>query len=272
MVGTERLERRLFLGAMRARARAACAEPAARRRIDRRCNVALKDHALPVALDERVGNWNCRKQRPRVRMAGAAVQLTPGRYLHDLAEVHHRNSVGDVLDHRQVVRDEEVGEVELRLEPLEQVDDLCLDRDVEGRDWLVADDEARLHGQSARDADALALAARELVRIPLDETRIEADDVEQLPDPVLPGSPALEVVDVERFSDDVADRLPRIERRVWILKDLRHLTTQASQRSAVLVCDVLALELDSAGRGVEKANHGATQRRLAAARLADQAQ
>jgi hypothetical protein len=37
-----------------------------------------------------------------------------------------------VADHGEVVRDEEVGEVELLLEVLQQVDDLRLDGDVEG--------------------------------------------------------------------------------------------------------------------------------------------
>jgi hypothetical protein len=50
------------------------------------------------------------------------------------------------------------------LQVLQQVDDLRLDRDVERRDRLVADDELGLDGERAGDADALALAAGELVR------------------------------------------------------------------------------------------------------------
>ena len=61
---------------------------------------------------------------------------------------------------REVVGDEEVGEAELRLQVLEQVDDLALDRHVEGGDGLVADKNLRLHGERAGDADALALTAR----------------------------------------------------------------------------------------------------------------
>src|SRR5678815_4020898 len=44
----------------------------------------------------------------------------------DPAEVHHRHPIGNVADHRQVVRDEQVGESQLRPQPLEQVDDLSL--------------------------------------------------------------------------------------------------------------------------------------------------
>ena len=47
----------------------------------------------------------------------------------------------------------------------EQVDDLRLDRHVERGDRLVADEQVGLHGERAGDGDALALAARELVRI-----------------------------------------------------------------------------------------------------------
>ncbi len=46
----------------------------------------------------------------------------------------------------------------------QQVQDLRLDRDVEGRDRLVGDHQARVGGERAGDADALALAAREGVR------------------------------------------------------------------------------------------------------------
>ena len=56
-------------------------------------------------------------------------------------------------------------QAEAVLQILEQVDDLRLDRHVERRDRLVADDELRLAGERPGDADALALAAGELVRI-----------------------------------------------------------------------------------------------------------
>ena len=85
----------------------------------------------------------------------------------------------DVPHDGQIVRDEEVGDAELFLQLHEQVDHLGLDRDVEGRDGLVADDEPRLDGEGPGDADALPLAAGELVRIAVQEARIEADQVHQ---------------------------------------------------------------------------------------------
>ena len=112
------------------------------------------------------------------------------RSLDDLAEIHDRDAVGDVLHHREVVGDEDVGEAEAALQVLQQVDDLRLDRDVERRDRLVADDEARLDGERAGDADALALAAGEFVRVAPRMVRREADEAQQLLDPRRGAAPA----------------------------------------------------------------------------------
>ena len=59
----------------------------------------------------------------------------------------------------------------LALQRLQQIDDLRLDRHVERRHRLVADDQLRLEDHRPRDADALALAAGELVRIAVDHLR-----------------------------------------------------------------------------------------------------
>jgi hypothetical protein len=77
------------------------------------------------------------------------------------------------------VRDEEVGEAELALQIAHQVQDLRLHRDVERRGRLVADEELGLERERARDRDALALPARELVRIARAVGRREPDLVEQ---------------------------------------------------------------------------------------------
>ena len=68
----------------------------------------------------------------------------------------------------------------LVLQVVEQVDHLRLDRDVERGHRLVGDDQLRVQRERARDADALTLPARELVRVAVEVMRREADDVQQL--------------------------------------------------------------------------------------------
>src|SRR5205807_6097661 len=112
-----------------------------------------------LRLQVRVGDRDRAEQRLRVRVQRVGVDLFGVRDLDDLAEVHHGDPVAQVADDRQVVGDEQVGQVELVLEVLQEVHDLRLDRDVERGDGLVGDDEGGVQDQGAGDADALPLAA-----------------------------------------------------------------------------------------------------------------
>ena len=68
----------------------------------------------------------------------------------------------------EVVRDEQIGEPQRLLQIQQQVEDLRLHGDVERGNRLVGDDQRRVQRQRAGDADPLALAAAELVRIPVE--------------------------------------------------------------------------------------------------------
>ena len=79
----------------------------------------------------------------------------------------------------EVVRDEQIGEIELFLQIPKEVQDLRLDRHVESGNRLVAD-ELGLERKRPRDRDALALTAGELMRIAVDMVNPETDLTEQL--------------------------------------------------------------------------------------------
>ena len=85
--------------------------------------------------------------------------------LHQIAQVHNADSVGDMLDDGQIVGDEKIRQVALFLQGFQQVDDLRLNGDVQRGDRLIADDELGVQGQRTGNADTLALAAGELVRV-----------------------------------------------------------------------------------------------------------
>src|SRR5689334_17766138 len=89
-----------------------------------------------------------------------------------------------MFDDREPVRDEQVSELELFLKLLQQVHDLRLHRHVERRYRLIGDDQLRIEREAARHADALSLAARELVRVAIHVIRIETDTPQQIRDAI----------------------------------------------------------------------------------------
>ena len=77
------------------------------------------------------------EQAKRVWVQRPREELSRGRGLHHLAEVHHDHAVGDHLHHAKIVRREQVAEAALLLEVAEQREHLALDRHVECRGRLV---------------------------------------------------------------------------------------------------------------------------------------
>jgi hypothetical protein len=82
-----------------------------------------------------------------------------------MPEIHDEHVMGDVPDDPEIVRDEEIGQPHLLLQIGEKVEHLSLNRHIEGRYRLVRDHELRREHECASNCDALALSAREHVRI-----------------------------------------------------------------------------------------------------------
>ena len=117
------------------------------------------------------------------------------------------------------------------LQVAQQVEDLRLDRDVERRHRLVADDQLRLERERPRDADPLALAARELVRVAVVVLRAQS--------PTRASSSRTRVFAsfsvlwiANGCADDLPDRLARVQRRVRVLEDHLHLAPQRAAARA----------------------------------------
>jgi hypothetical protein len=110
------------------------------------------------------------------------VDASCGPNLDQLPQVHDADPVSQVPHHRQVVRDDDVRQITFTLQPFHEVQDLRLNRNIQCRHWLVGDDQPRLDGQGAREANPLSLAARELVRVELKRSARKAHFVQQLSD------------------------------------------------------------------------------------------
>src|SRR3984893_14231027 len=150
-------------------------------------------------------------------MAWAGVELIHGGYLDDFAQIHDRNPVAHVPDNREVMRNENVGQPELLLKVGQQVENLRLDRNVEGGDGLVGDDQLRSKGQGAGDADALPLATREFGGKPVVVFGVEADQAHQLLHLALALLAATDAVNREWVPDDRCDSPARVQRADRVL-------------------------------------------------------
>ncbi len=91
---------------------------------------------------------------------GAPVDVLAGAQLHQPAQVHHADPVGQVLQQRQVVRDDHVGELVAVLERAHQVEYLRLDRDVKRGDRLVGDDDLAAAARAPGPSRCAAAARR----------------------------------------------------------------------------------------------------------------
>ena len=169
--------------------------------------------------------------------------------------------------------DEEIGELLCLLQIEQQIHDLRLDRHVERADRLIAHDEPRAHRERPRDAHPLPLPAGELVRIAASHIRAQPHPVQQLRyaiTPLLGG--ARQAVDKERLRDRGPHRHARVERRIRVLEDHLHLSSQRAQEPLRHPRDIRPVKRDRAGARLEQAQQGPPQRGLAAARFTHQAQ
>jgi hypothetical protein len=170
------------------------------------------------------------------------------------------------------VRDEEVSEAELALEGLEEIDDLSSDADVEGGDGLVGDDKFWAEGEGAGDADALALASGELVRVAAEGGSVHADGAEEFGDALAARGGAEFFMDDERLGEDVFDAEAWVEGAEGILKDDLHVAAEGAEFGAGCGKDIGAIEMNTAGGGLDEAEDEATESAFAGAGFADEAE
>src|SRR5436190_3670283 len=197
----------------------------------------------------------------------------------DAAAVHDGDAIRRLRDDAEVVRDEQLRQVQRRLHLAQQIEDLRLDRDVERRRRLVGDDERRLAGERERDHDALPHAARELMRVRRDlgfGIR-DSDGLKELDCAVARLARADALVNDHRLRDLIADREHRIQRRRRLLEDERDLRSADRLHLALARRgEVAALEAHAAGRDasrrLDETENRQRRHRFAAARLADEAE
>ena len=121
---------------------------------------------------------------------------------------------------------------------LQKIHDLCADADVERRNRLIGDDELRLQGERARNADALPLAPGKLVRVAGHSGFIHTHGAQKfshaLPASIAAEAPADDLLmKNERLGNHVLDAVARVQRTERVLKDDLHVAAKTAQLGAV---------------------------------------
>src|SRR5580692_5011225 len=192
--------------------------------------------------------------------------------LHNLAEIHDGNPMADSFDHRDVVRDEQEGEVQFGLQPHQQIDDASLHRNVERRDRLIGDDQLGRERERSGYGDALSLAARKLMRQTRRHVGRQPDLLQEIGHPVARLARSSKTMHDDRLGDGLANALAWIEAGEWILKHHLHAPAELAQGFGIERADILSFKEYTPFARLDEPQDRAACRRLATARLAHQRQ
>ena len=145
--------------------------------------------------------------------------LGRGRELDDTAEIHDRNSLRDVANHREIVADKNHRQAFARAEIRNKIENLRLHGNIERRDGLVGDNQFRFKGKASSDGDALTLTAGEFMGIFTHETRRKTDRFHEPRDFFRDVFTRDSAVREEWLGQASIDAHAGIERRIGILKN-----------------------------------------------------
>ena len=234
-----------------------------RRHVSREDNAA----AFCVGIDDRNGRY----ERLGVRMPGLTNNCLRVGNFDNLAQVHHHYPAADMLHYRQVMGDEQISNAALLLQVLQEIDDLSLNRHIQGTNRFVTNYHFGVNRKGTGNADALSLASAEFVRIALRINRVEPDGAQQFRNTSASSHRGFgELMNVQGFADDVIDGEPGVQRSIGILKD--HLQSPAfcTQFFWIKPGQIFVFENDRAGSWLGQPNYGAAQGCFTAATLPDQ--
>ena len=191
----------------------------------------------------------------------------------DLSQKHDADPVRNMTHHREVVTDKQISQAPLRLQLSQQIQDLVLYRDVQGRNRFIADDQIRICRDGSRDPDPLPLSPRKLVGIAVEEFSRNADRFHQLQHPF--GRLLLRSADFigfQRLRDQIPDRHARIQGRVRILENQLEFSPVAAEFFLFQTCNRLSSHQDLPGIRLNQADQEASESGFAAARLSHKSQ
>ena len=198
-------------------------------------------------------------------MTGIGKHFLCGAEFHDVSQVHDRNHIGQLVNHAQVVTDQDVGQVELAAQVFDQIQNLCLTEHVDGTGGLVQHHQLGIGGQGTGDGNALALAAGKLMGIFVAGILGDTDHGQQLFDTGQTLVFAELFVNIQRLRHDVLDQPAGIQRPVRILEDNLHVLLESVAAALAGFKYIHTFKVHPAVGGFKQVQNGVHQRGLAAA-------
>ena len=95
-----------------------------------------------------------------------------------IPQIHHTDPVAHISHHPQIMGDEQISQVEFAMQFFEQIQNLSLDGDIQGRGWLIQNQQLRPQDQRPGQGDTLALATGKLMGITIHMLKAETDPFE----------------------------------------------------------------------------------------------
>ena len=116
---------------------------------------------------------NLREQCLGIGVIWVSKKIFYGGNLDQSAEIHDSRSIRDVLNHAEVVANEQISQPQFLAQSHKQIENLGLNRNIQGSHRLVTDEELRVDGECSGNTDALTLSPGELVGIAALPRRIQ---------------------------------------------------------------------------------------------------
>lgn len=175
----------------------------------------------------------------------------------EFAAAEDEDVIGHLLDDGEVVGNKEQGQAGALAQFAEEVEEARLNRDIEGANGFVADEDLRLYGEGAGDEDTLALATAELGGKAVEAIGGQMDLFKKGGHPGETFGPAqLGKVDGEGLGQELADGQTRIEGVPWVLKNQLHAFADGRQKPGGQGSEIGSVEEDGSGTGAQKADNG----------------
>src|SRR3989442_11672387 len=158
-------------------------------------------------------------------------QLARRRLLNDPPEIHDGHAIGHLANDAEVVGDQEVRQLLLPWDVSQQVQDLRLDRDIQGARRFIEQEKFRFGCEGSSNRDPLSLASGELMRKSIEVVGPQSDVFKKLRGSFERLGPRHQVDEQDRLGGDVLHEHPGIEGGERVLEYGLHVPPVWLQRS-----------------------------------------